>query len=138
MVELYLNTWCNPTRWQRFLSTESEMLRRRILVNERGRFPFSLVENCRKINSGKSCIVRDFWSSSRSRNRTVVLRSIFTPKGEKELHLWKSIPDLSFPELIASRQFRFLHLRWNLCKQALKSYSKIIENKISYRALFVI
>lgn len=78
LVKLYLNTWCNPTLWQRFLSTESEMLLRRILVEERGRFPLLLLESWRKIDKGSSWTARDFWSaSSKSRRRTAVLRSIF-------------------------------------------------------------
>ena len=75
---MYEITWCNPMRWQRFLSTESEMLLRRILVEERERFPRFLLENCRNIDKGSSWICSGFWSSSKSRKRTVVLRSIFT------------------------------------------------------------
>ena len=82
---IYKSTWCSPTRWQRFLSTESEMLRRRILVEERGRFPLFLLENGRKIDKGSSWISFDFWSSSKSRRRTVVLRSIFT-LGQNKFH----------------------------------------------------
>lgn len=107
LVVLHLNTWCNPTLWQRFLSTESEMLRRRILVEERGRFPFLLLENCRKIDKGSSWIApRDFCSSSKSRRRIVVLRSILTLKEKKKLHLWKfCFRDFGLQELLITSCF---------------------------------
>ena len=92
------------------------MLRRRILVEERGRFALFFLENCRKIDKGSSWISRDFWSSSKSRRRTVVLRFIFT-LGQNKFHSDSVIS--AYRGWLNLERFWSFHLRLNQYKQVL-------------------